>query len=205
LLHRLVARSYVPARFRALREVLRRQQDCEALLQRLRASGPLPNEVKRNHLRRRFRGFHPCQVSRAPCPLPGAMVFRFDEEGRVCAHWKRAPTAWPHRPEISMNGFTAAPPRARRPAPDAGDPRFVGSSRRARSRKCWTSCGAKGDSFAGSQKYYAESYVQHNPDMPGGPSHEFKEVTRQRYFAGHIQARPALPFSHRNTSPRSRG
>ena len=155
-LHRLVSTSYVP-------HVPRFAQSTapaagrEALLERLRVSGPLPNEVKRiicdgdlvfTHVK--YPG---------PVPIAGSDVFQFDDQGRICAHWNvRQPLR--RRTGDTDQWFTAAPRSA---APLTLDRERL----KARVREMLDELWAKGDStLIGT--YYSESYVQHNPDMPGG-------------------------------------
>jgi len=113
LLHRLVARSYVPHVPRFARG-LAPAAGCEALLQRLRASGPLPNEVKRIICDGDFVFTHVKYPG--PVPVAGSDVFRFDEEGRVCAHWNVRQPLGRTAGDID-EWFTAAPPA---PAPTPG-------------------------------------------------------------------------------------
>jgi predicted SnoaL-like aldol condensation-catalyzing enzyme len=127
------------------------------LLQRLRASGPLPNEVKRIICDGDFVFTHVKYPG--PVPIAGSDVFQFDEEGRICAHWNVRQPLGRSAGDID-EWFTAAPPA---PVPMTFDRRQL----KARVREMLDELWAKGDSSLVA-KYYAESYVQHNPDMPGG-------------------------------------
>src|ERR1700756_1094583 len=156
LLHRLGARTYVPhvppfARGPAP------ATGCEALLRRLRASGPMPNEVRRIICDGDFVFTHVKYPG--PVPVAGSDVFQFDEEGRICAHWNVRQPLGRSAGDID-EWFTAAPPA---PAPVTLDRRQL----KARVREMLDELWAKGDSSL-VEKYYAQSYVQHNPDMPGG-------------------------------------
>jgi predicted SnoaL-like aldol condensation-catalyzing enzyme len=179
LLYRLVATSYVSHVPRFARG-LAPAAGCEALIQRLRASGPLPNEVKRLICDGDFVFTHIKYPG--PVPVAGSDVFQFDEEGRICAHWNV-------RQPLGRNGgdidawFAAAPPA---PAPVTLDRWQL----KARVREMLDELWAKGDSSLVA-KYYSESYVQHNPDMPGGFA-RIKEVLDNDIRA-YIQATGA-PF-----------
>src|SRR5712672_2248341 len=110
LLHRLVARSYVPHVPRFARG-LAPAAGCEALLQRLCAWGPLPNEVKRIICDGDF--VLTMSSIPGPGPLPGAMGSSSMKRAvsapiGTCANRLAAP------PEISMNGSPQHRPRRRR-------------------------------------------------------------------------------------------
>jgi len=183
LLHRLVARSYVPHVPRFARG-LAPAAGCEALLQRLCGAGPLPNEVKRIIGDGDFVFTHVKYPGPGPVPVAGSDVFQFDEEGRICAHWNVRQPLGRTAGDID-EWFTAAPP-APAPTPVPLDRGQL----KARVREMLDELWAKGDSSLVA-KYYAESYVQHNPDMPGGFA-RIKEVL-DNDIRGHIQATGA-PF-----------
>jgi predicted SnoaL-like aldol condensation-catalyzing enzyme len=156
LLRRLVSPSYVPHVPRFAQGVAP-AGGCEALFERLRASGPVPNEVKRIICDGDIALAHVKYPG--PVPIAGADVFRFDAEGRICAHWNvRQPL------ERSAGGidewFTAGPAA---PAPAALDR----SQLKARVREMLQELWAKGDAALVPQ-FYSKDYLQHNPDMPGG-------------------------------------
>ena len=184
LLQRLVARSYVPHVPRFVRGPMP-TIGCEALQQRLRASGPLPNEVKRMIGDGDFVFTHVKYPG--PAPVAGSDVFQFDEEGRICAHWNvRQPLG---RTSGDIDEWFAAAP----PVSGAAGPVPVTLDRgqlKARVREMLDELWSKGDSSL-LAKYYAESYVQHNPDMPGGFA-RIKEVL-DNDIRGHIRATGA-PF-----------
>jgi predicted SnoaL-like aldol condensation-catalyzing enzyme len=129
----------------------------EALLQRLRVSGPVRNEVKRiiadgdlvfTHVK--YPG---------PTAIAGSDIFQFDDAGRICAHWNvRQPLA---RSSGEVDEWFSAAPAA--PAPVTIDRARL----KARVRDMLVNLWAKGDSALVAE-FYSESYVQHNPDMPGG-------------------------------------
>jgi predicted SnoaL-like aldol condensation-catalyzing enzyme len=154
-LHRLVSTSYVP-------HVPRFAQSTapaagrEALLERLKVTGPLPNEVQRIICDGDFVFTHVKYPG--PVPIAGSDVFQFDDQGRICAHWNvRQPL---RRAGDTDAWFTAAP---HSPAPIGPDRARLKALVREMLDKLW----AQGDSTL-IAKYYSESYVQHNPDMPGG-------------------------------------
>jgi predicted SnoaL-like aldol condensation-catalyzing enzyme len=179
LLRRLVARSYVPHVPRFARGAAP-ATGCEALLQRLRATGPLPNEVKRIICDGDFVFTHVKYPG--PVPVAGSDVFQFDEEGRICAHWNVRQPLRRTAGDID-EWFTAAPPAPEPVTLDRGQ-------LKARVREMLDELWAKGDSSLVA-KYYAESYVQHNPDMRGGFA-RIKEVL-DNDIRGRIQATGA-PF-----------
>ncbi len=174
LLHRLVSTSYVPHVPRFAQSTAPAAGRA-ALVERLGTSGPVPNEVKRiicdgdlvfTHVK------YP-----APVPVAGSDIFEFDGDGRICAHWNvRQPLRY--RGGDVDEWFTSVP---RAPSPISIDRARLKTLVREMLEELW----ATGDS-ALVAKYYAERYVQHNPDMPGGFA-RIKEVLETE-IRGYVQA-----------------
>jgi predicted SnoaL-like aldol condensation-catalyzing enzyme len=127
-----------------------------ALTARLQRAGTIPNEVQRlicdgelvlAHV------FFPGEI-----PVAGADIFRFDATGRICDHWnvrqpllKNAARAREH-----FTGPTVA-------AEAGWDRERLKHRLRTMLEDLWSRGNAELV-----PEYYAESYIQHNPDMPGG-------------------------------------
>jgi predicted SnoaL-like aldol condensation-catalyzing enzyme len=156
LVQQLVAESYEPhvPRFAQPTAPAAGRQ---ALLERLRASGPVRNEVKRLIADEDFVFTHVKYPG--PVPLAGSDIFRLDEAGKICAHWSvRQPlgrsSADVDERFASAQGLATAATWER-----AALKKLV--------RRMLDELWAKGDSSL-VPKYYAKSYIQHNPEMPGG-------------------------------------
>jgi predicted SnoaL-like aldol condensation-catalyzing enzyme len=176
---RLIATSYVPHVPRFV-DGAAPAAGREALLRRLRASGPVRNEVRRiisdgdlvfTHVK------YPGSI-----PLAGSDIFQFDDAGRIRAHWNVRQPLGRGSGDIDA-WFSAAPASA---APVTLDRARL----KARVRRMLEDLWAKGDSALVAE-FYAESYLQHNPDMPGGFA-RIQEVV-DRDIRGYIEATGA-PF-----------
>ena len=129
----------------------------DALVGRLGATGPLPNEVKRiiadgdlvfAHVR------YPAELTYA-----GVDIFRFDEDGRICEHWNvRQPLAGETSAESERFAGTQTPTGL-----------AWGDSERLKQRICemLSEMWSKGNADL-VPEYYDKTYLQHNSDMPGG-------------------------------------
>lgn len=170
---RLVAESYES---HAPRFVERNVAGREPLLERLRASGPVTAEVKRIIADGDFVFAHVKYPG--PVPLAGGDIFQFDEAGQICAHWNvRQPL--PGRSAADINERFASIPDS---GPGAG---WEPAALKKRIREMLNELWAKGDSSL-VPKFYAQSYVQHNPEMPGGFA-RIKEVV-DTDIRGYIRA-----------------
>lgn len=156
LLHELIAPAYQPhvARFA---QHLAPAAGREALIERLRAAGPLALEVKRCIVDGDFVFAHVKYAGTSP--LAGCDIFEFDAAGRICAHWNiRQPISG--SPEHIEEYFADAP------GLESGPP-WPREALRKRIRAMLEELWAKGDSSL-VPDFYSPAYVQHNPDMPGG-------------------------------------
>ncbi len=129
----------------------------EGLLDRLRAAGPLQNEVKRIIADGDFVFTH----VRYPglVPLAASDIFRLDETGKICEHWNvRQPLA---------RGFADADERFASAPGLAAGATWERAALKKHIREMLDELWAKGNSSL-VPKFYSERYVQHNPEMPGG-------------------------------------
>jgi len=129
----------------------------EALRARLIASGPMPHRLARIIADGDLLFAH--VLYEAPVPVAGVDVYRLDATARIGEHWSvRQP--YPHGAAEYDTCFGDAV------AADAAFPHdstWVRSRLERMLRELW----AQGRPELVPQ-YYAGSYVQHNPDLPGG-------------------------------------
>jgi predicted SnoaL-like aldol condensation-catalyzing enzyme len=174
LLDELCSGAYTP-HCAPLNDVPVLDRGLEALRRRLTQRGPVPHRMYRIiadgdyvFAQARYDG---------TMPIAGADIFRFDESGRIAEHWnsrQRIPQDIARGVDRFAGGGDASLPMT--------------SARRAEMKKIMTDVllemWGKGDA-ALVPVYYAESYIQHNPDMPGG-YHRIKEVVEteiKKYIA----------------------
>ncbi|GLR67322.1 hypothetical protein GCM10010909_20030 [Acidocella aquatica] len=163
-LERLVADAYVP-HCAKLAGVPVLQAGREALRRRLAARGALPHQVFRIVADGDFV-FAQVRYDGA-VPVSGADIFRFDDTGMIVEHWNSRQFI----PQDSLNGVDRFAGGGNADLP-------VSAARRAEMKTVMTSVllnmWSKGNA-ALVPVYYDESYIQHNPDMPGG-FHRIKEI-----------------------------
>ena len=170
----LVAESYTPHCAR-LAGVPVLPAGRAALLRRLAARGGIGHQLHRliadgDHIfaQMRYDG---------AIPISGADIFRFDPAGRIAEHWNsRQPI--PQDLATGQDRFAGG-----------GDPALpMSEARRQEMKKILTSVlmdmWSKGNA-ALVPVFYAPSYIQHNPDMPGGYARikEIMETEIQKYIA----------------------
>jgi predicted SnoaL-like aldol condensation-catalyzing enzyme len=173
-LESLVAASYIP-HTAALNDVVRLQPGFGALKARLMQRGRIPHEVKRIiadgdyvYAQVRYDG---------AMPVAGADIFRFDEAGQIAEHWNSRQRL-PNDLARGVDRFAGGGDASLTMTPE----------RRIEMKRIMTDIllemWGKGRREL-VPLYYDESYVQHNPDMPGG-YHRIKEVVEteiQKYIA----------------------
>jgi predicted SnoaL-like aldol condensation-catalyzing enzyme len=128
-----------------------------ALRTRLAASGPLSHELARVVVDGDLAFAH---VSyEAPAPVAGVDIFRLDPAGRICEHWNvRQPLS---------GGKAARRERFANALAEDADFPFDGAWVKARVSTMLAQLWAQGRTEL-VPEYYAESYVQHNLELPGG-------------------------------------
>jgi predicted SnoaL-like aldol condensation-catalyzing enzyme len=162
----LVAPDYRPhvARFRT---ELALNAGSAALAARLRANGPVAHRLVRMigdgelvfaHLK------YPGIV-----PLAGVDIFRFDASGRIAEHWNVRQGL----PSTGSQGDDRFAADVATGADFSRDPAWL----KARLRRVLLEMWGQGNA-ALVPEFYAESYVQHNADMPGG-ARRIREIVQQ--------------------------
>jgi predicted SnoaL-like aldol condensation-catalyzing enzyme len=148
----------------------------EAFIERLRASGPVANEVRRIIADEDWVFAHvkyPGSVT-----VAGADIFRFDQEDRIAAHWNvRQPLAGQSRGDVEERFASAREAAPAKP--------WERGRLKQRVRSMVGELWAKGDASL-VPHYYSQGYVQHNVDMPGGYA-RIREVV-EKDIRGYIRA-----------------
>jgi len=128
-----------------------------ALASRLHSAGKVPNEIRRMAADDDMVYAH---VRYAGTPTyAGVDIYRCDDEGRIAEHWSvRQPK--PQSSERADEWFSDAPEVVRTPALDR---EWTKARVRSMLQRMWM----PGDVTL-VPEFYERSYVQHNPDMPGG-------------------------------------
>jgi predicted SnoaL-like aldol condensation-catalyzing enzyme len=174
VLDSLVARSYLP-HTAPLKDVAALRPGLDALKERLRQRGRTPHDVKRVIA----DGNYVCAHVRydGAIPISGADIFRIDEAGRVAEHWnsrQRLPNDLARNIDRFEGGGDASLPAS--------------LARRTEMKRIMNEVLQEVWSKGRRELvdvYYDPSYVQHNPDMPGG-YHRIAEVIGtdiQKYIA----------------------
>jgi predicted SnoaL-like aldol condensation-catalyzing enzyme len=156
LLEGLVAADYQPHTAK-LQHLPRLAAGRAALLQRLRAARRVPHVVKRLVVDGDFAFVHVHYTG--PAATAGVDIYRFDGADRIAEHWNlRQPVA---------DSAAAGDWRYSSTLPDDAPQHWTPDALKARVRNMLTQMWMQGDVRL-VPEYYAESYVQHNPEMPGG-------------------------------------
>jgi predicted SnoaL-like aldol condensation-catalyzing enzyme len=175
LLDSLLAPDYLP-HTAALKHLPQLAPGRAALRQRLLAAGTVRNVVKRivvdgDHA---YVHAHYCGAAQAA----GVDIYRFDAAGLIAEHWNlRQPID--DAADIGDWRFSATLPVREMPA-------WTAEALKQRVRAMLTQMWMPGD-LSLVPEYYAESYVQHNPEMPGGFQRirEVVETNIRGYIAAH--------------------
>jgi len=152
----LAASTYAP-HVPAFRGIEPLEPGLDALEARLRRVGRIPNRVARIIVDGDWSFAH-VQWEGA-VPVAGVDIFRFDAHDRIAAHWNvRQPLSGTRAQVDERFSSTVTSDAGPSPEPD----RLT-----ARVREMLTELWSKGNADLVAD-FYAESYVQHNADMPGG-------------------------------------
>lgn len=159
----LAAAAYTP-HVPAFRGIEQLESGLDALEARLRRVGRIPNRVVRLIVDGDWAFAHVHWDG--PLSVAGVDVFRFDSDDRIAAHWNVRQPLSGTRAQVEER-FSSTVASDAGPAPEPA---------RLRARVCemLTELWSKGNADLVAD-FYAESYVQHNADMPGGYS-RIKEI-----------------------------
>lgn len=178
----LCAETYMP-RCAPLKDVATLPGGLGALKRRIKENGPLEHKVYRviadgDHVYAHVR------YDTHAMPIAGIDIFRFDTDGRIAEHWnarQRIPNDAKRGVDRFAGGGTSDLPTT--------------AARRAEMKKIMTDVllemWAKGDADL-VPVYYDKSYIQHNPDMPGGYQRILEVVEQEikKYIAANKSAYP---------------